>query len=252
MKTSKFTPIGLVALLIFSCSQQALSQDTRWAYGAHYQSFINTLVTNNIYVNPKTRSNTTKPKTSVVSPSSDNYPTTLIVDPPKARDKRIDLAVQFKSTGTRLMVKELAELVDPVPEDRAETGKMLSGILDKYETEARANGYREDFALAIVSSIHLLAYVHHGQPAAPYRTTLHTAFLAHRESRDALAEHLFRDGSIGKMTDRQKQESYEFLIMIAGFYYHRYEIATKEKNAEELKYIKLHTASLLESVGVNV
>jgi hypothetical protein len=61
-----------------------------------------------------------------------------------------------------LTVKEAAELLDPVPADRPETERILSGILDKYEAAAREKGYPNDWALALVSYISLNSRVYHG------------------------------------------------------------------------------------------
>lgn len=249
MKIMKLYSIGLVATVIFACSQQTFSQDSRWAFGSHYQSFINTLVTNKIWEGATGHSRKPNAQNPGASKSSESVPTTPIVDPAKAR---IDRAVQFKSTGTRLKVKEYAEMIDPVPADREETRKMLSGILDKYEAEALERGYKNDFAFAVVSYIYILGSVYNEQLPGPPETMFYNAFEKGQESRNGLAEAIARDGALDKMTDRQKQEGYEFLIMTAGFIYHRFETAKKEKNAEELKHIKTLTAGLLKDVGINL
>lgn len=249
MKTTKLYMNGLVAIMIFAFSQQTFSQDSRWAFGSHYQSFINTLVTNQIWKMSTRNSTKPKPKSSGVSKSSDASPTTLIIDP--AAD-RLNRAVQFKSTGTRLKVQGYAEMIDPVPEDRAETRKMLSRILDKYDAEALERGQRNDFAQAVISYIYILASVYHEQLPGPLETILQNSFERGQESRNALGEAFVRDGSLAKMTERQKQEGYEVLIMTAGFIYQRYETAKKERNAEELKHIKTVVAGLLKDRGINL
>lgn len=153
MKTTKFYSISLVAIVIFTFSQPTFAQFGNFYSSSGYINTINTALSNSVMGNyaKKGSSGVSKAKSSSQSSTSEEVPA-----------YRRYPAVQFKSTGTRLKIKEAAELLDPVPVDRPETEKMLSGILDKYETAARAKGYPNDWALALVSYICLNFRVYHG------------------------------------------------------------------------------------------
>jgi hypothetical protein len=241
MKTGKLFSIGLVAAMIFAFSQQAFAQLAP-IYGPGYQNLIDNLISNKIW--SMSMENYTKQKSrgsSGVSRSNSSNQTSHAEVPAYRRYP----AVQFKSTGTRLTVKEYAEAIDPVPEDREETRKMLSGILDKYEAEARAQGYPNDLALAIVSYIGLNSHIYHQrteEPLLPFEQNIGL--------RDVLAEYAVDKGIFNHLPDQKKQEIYEILVMTAGLTYHFYEKAKRENNSEELKNCKLAAARNLEILGI--
>jgi hypothetical protein len=240
MKTTKFFSIGLIAILVFIFSQQSFAQLPQvYIYNSPgYINTINTALTNSVMSNylKKGGSGVSRSKSSSQSASYEVVP-----------DYRRYPAVQFKSTGTRLTVKELAEILDPVPADRPETEKMLSGILDKYEAAARAKGYPNDWALAFVSFVGLNSYIYQGKTEQ-----LIIPFEQNVGVRDVIAEYATDNGIFNNVTDRQKQELYEILVMLGGINYHFYQKAVREKNSEGIKNCKLFAAQNLKTVGIKL
>lgn len=237
MRTAKLSSMGFIAIMIFTCSQQSFAQLPNFYSSPGYINTINTALSNSVMGNYAKRGS------SGVSTSKSSGQSSTYEVPAYRRYP----AVQFKSTGTRLTVKEMAEILDPVPADRPETEKMLSGILDKYEAAARAKGYPNDWALALVSFIGLNSHVYHGRTEKPI-----IPFEQNVGVRDVIAEYATDNGIFNNVTDRQKQELYEILVMLGGINYHFYEKAVREKNSEEIKNCKLFAAQNLKSVGIKL
>lgn len=238
MKITKLYSIGLVAIMALTFCLQTFAQlPSTYIYNSPgYINTINTAMSNSVMRNTvrKGSSGDSKSKSSGQSSSYEEVPA-----------YRRYPAVQFKSTGTRLTVKEAAELLDPVPADRPETEKILSGMLDEYEAAARAKGYPNDWALALVSFIALNSRVYHGnteKPIIPFEQNIGL--------RDIVAEQATENGIFNNVTDRQKQELYEILVMFGAVTYHFYEKAVREKNAEEIKNCKLFAAQNLKAIGI--
>ena len=239
MKTTKLYSIGLAAIMALAISQQASAQDYS-VYNDMFSNMLSDRIRDSIYKQSSPGYSAAKKKLS--DPKSGSSKRASTYEIPAYRKYP---SVQFKSTGTRLKVQELAELVDPVPEDRPETRRMLSGILEKYEAAAAARGYPNDLALALISYIGLNSHVYNGKTEKPI-----IPFEQNVGWRDMIAESATQNGAFNNKTDRQKQEMYEVLVMIAGLTYHFYEKALSEKNAEDLKKCKLLAAQNLEMLGI--
>ena len=237
MKTIKLYLVGLVAMMVFTCFQQSFAQlPSIYIYNSPgYINTINTAMSNAVM------RNAAMGKGSGNSKSKSSGETSTYVVPEYRRYP----AVQFKSTGTKLTVKEAAELLDPVPADRPETEKILSGILDKYEAAAREKGYPNDWALALVSYISLNGRVYHGNIEKPI-----IPFEQNGGLRDVLAAQATDNSIFNNVTDRQKQELYEILVMFGVLTYEMYEKAVRENDAEAIKNWKRMAADNLKAVGV--
>jgi len=123
---------------------------------------------------------------------------------------------------------------------------MLSTILDKYDAEAAARGYSRDLALALGSYIALNSRVYAGskeQPTLPYDQN--------PALRDAVAKYAAQDGVFNNMTNRQRQEMYEALVMVGVFTHLLYETAQKSGDPETQKVIKNMAKQNLKSIGIN-
>ena len=117
--------------------------------------------------------------------------------------------------------------------------------MDKYEAAAREKGYPNDWALALVSYICLNSRVYHGNTEKPI-----IPFEQNVGLRDVFAEQATENGIFNNVTDRQKQELYETLVMFGGITYDMYEKAVREKNAEGIKTWKRFAAENLKAVGI--
>ena len=242
MRTTKLYLISLAATMIFTFSQQTFAQDFYSSPG--YSRMIDNLLTNSIWNSSMKRytENYTKNKgNSGVSQSKSSSTS----EPYEVPAYRRYPAVQFKPTGTRLTLQEYLDSVNASPQDKAELKELVLKIFKEYETAAAAKGLPNDWALAFVSYVGLNLHVYHGiteKPIIPFEQNVGV--------RDVVAEHATDNGIFNKVTDRKKQEQYEFLVMFGGLTYHMCEKAGREKNSEELKNCKLAAAANLKLVGV--
>lgn len=235
MKTFRLCSLGFAAAIVVALSDPVSAQFGDFYASQGYINTINTALSNSVmgYYTSKgnssvSKSNSTDRSSIEVIPAYRQYP-----------------AVQFKSTGTSLKVREAAELVDPVPADRPETERLLSDILTKYEAAARAKGYPNDWALALVSYIGLNMRAYHGKTEKPI-----IPFEQNIGLRDLVAEQATENGIFKNATDRKKQELYEIFVMFGGLTDHLYEKALKAKNAEDLKACKNFAAQNLKAIGI--
>ena len=237
---TRILSMGFVVLAILAASQSSFAQ----AYGQAYQSFINTLISNKIWeasMKNYTKDNRGSSGGSTSSSSRSSQATTYEV--PAYRRYP---AVQFQSTGTRLILQEYVASVTGTPQDKAEAKELVLVILRKYETEAAAKAHPNDLALAIVSYVGLNSLVYNGKTEE-----LSIPFEQNLGLRDVVAKNATDSGIFANYTDRKKQEIYEFLVMFGGLTYHLCEKARKENNAEELENCKLAAAQNLKLLSVN-
>ncbi len=234
--------VTVIAVMVFAFSQPASAQWADFYSSPNYSNFINTLITNKIwdasmanYLKKGNKGNSGVSK----STSSDK------ASPPEVPAYRRYPAVQFKSTGTRLTLQEYLDSVTGSPQDKTEIKELVLGIFSKYETEAAAKGYPNDWALAYVSYIGLNSHIYHGKTEKPI-----LPFEQNVGLRDVVAEYATDNGIFNNVTDRKKQELYELLVMLGGLTYHFHEKAVREKNVEELKAVKLAAAQNLKLLGI--
>jgi len=151
-----------------------------------------------------------------------------------------DASVHFRSTGTQLKTREIANLIDA---GNPQVLTIMTTILEEYEKAARAEGKPNDLALALSFFFATNASVYHdaGIPADPRVMEL----------RDTIAETLVEGNALSSATDRQKQEMYETLVLFTGFALAVYQEG-KGGNAESLKISQqLAGQNLLAVTGIS-
>ena len=151
-----------------------------------------------------------------------------------------DASLQFRSTGTQLKTREIANLIDA---GNQQVLTIMTTILQEYEKGARAAGKPNDLALALSFFFATNASVYHdaGIPADPQMMEL----------RDTIAEALVEGNALASVSDRQKQEMYETLVLFTGFALAVYQEG-KGGNAESLKISQqLAGQNLLAVVGIS-
>jgi len=243
MKTSKLYLSGLAAVVIFTFSQQTFAQDFYSSPG--YTRLIDNLITNYIWDSSMKRytgnSTNKNARGSGVSKSTSSSQSQPYVVPAYRRYP----AVQFKSTGTRLTLQEYLDSVNNSPQEKAELKELVLKIFKEYEAAAATKGLQNDWALAYVSFVGLNKLVYYGvmeKPIIPFEQNVGV--------RDVVAEYATDHGTFNNVTDRKKQELYEFLVMFGGLTYHMCEKARREANWEELKNCKVAAAQNLRLVGI--
>jgi len=117
----------------------------------------------------------------------------------------IAAATRFRSTGTQLTTRELANASGNTPEEKAQMFKLMSTALTLYETEARRPGRPNDFALALAVALAVNSNVYNGRPEPEEARLL--------ELGDAIGELMAEDNVFGGITDKQKQEMYESMVI---------------------------------------
>ena len=135
-----------------------------------------------------------------------------------------DASLHFRPTGTQLKTGEIANLIDP---GNPQLSKLMGALLNEYEKNARAAGKPNDLALALSFFFATNASVYHdgGQPTDPQMLEL----------RETIAEALLEGGAFKGITDRQKQEMYEALVIYTGIALAAYEEGKQSGNADSVK-----------------
>lgn len=138
--------------------------------------------------------------------------------------KLSDASLHFRPTGTQLKAVEIANLMDP---GNPQLVKLMVALLDEYEKNARAAGEPNDLALALSFFFATNASVYHdaGQPTDPQMLEL----------RETIAEALLGGNGFKGVTDRQKQEMYEALVLYTGIALAAYQEGKQGGNAESVK-----------------
>ena len=152
-----------------------------------------------------------------------------------------DSPVLFRSTGTQLKTREIANTIDA---GNAQVFTILSAILTEYEKGARAAGHPNDLALALSFFFATNASIYHdaGAPADPPMMEL----------RDAIAEALVEGRALNGVTDQKKQEMYETLVIFTGFALATYQEGKQSSNAETVKISQqLAGQDLLALTGIS-
>jgi hypothetical protein len=125
----------------------------------------------------------------------------------KKTPAQIDAAVRFRSTGTQLRTQAFADFLSAggTPETKKQMPAIISTLLTEYEKAARAQGKPNDLALATTAALVYNSSIYNNTPDPEDSRIM--------EIRDALAELAAEDGTFLTMTDRQKQELYENLVI---------------------------------------
>jgi hypothetical protein len=240
MQTTKTKSIVVAALMILFLCQKSNAQWADFYSSAGYSNFINNMMTNSIWQSSMDRYTKNYKGGSVISKS----------DTASQRPEEIPLyrrypAVQFKSTGTRLTLQTYLDAVEISAAEKAELKELVLKILKDYEVAAAKKGYPNDWALAYVSYIGLNSHVYSGKtekPIIPFEQNL--------GMRDVVAEYATDNDIFKNVTDKQKQELYELLVMLSGLTYHFYEKACKENNVQEIENCKRSAEQHLKLIGI--
>jgi hypothetical protein len=156
-----------------------------------------------------------------------------------------DATVRFRSTGTQLKTREIANLfVAPSDPDNARVFTILKTVLQEFDKGARAAGKPNDLALALSFFLATNASVYHdgGEPADPQMMEL----------RDTIASALVEGNALNGVTDRQKQEMYETLVLYTGLALAGYTEAKQGGDAASQKiYQQLAGMNLQAVTGIS-
>ncbi|HEV7475639.1 MAG TPA: DUF6683 family protein [Pyrinomonadaceae bacterium] len=211
----------LILLLLVGCGPAAAQYSD--SLGGNWNNPASAMITNIImdrYARRRLEKNLAVKRSGAAATSSTNSV------PPAA--KLNDASLHFRPSGTLLKAGEIANLMDP---GNPQLIKLMGALLDEYEKNARAAGKPNDLALALSFFFATNASVYHdaGQPADPQMLEL----------RETIAEALLEGGGFKGVTDRQKQEMYEALVIYTGFALAAYEEGKQSGNAASVKTAQL-------------
>jgi hypothetical protein len=148
-----------------------------------------------------------------------------------------DAQVHFRPTGTQLKTVEIANLIGP---GNPQVQAIMTAILQEYEKNARAAGKPNDVALALSFFFATNASVYHdaGEPSDAKMLEL----------RETIADALVEGNAMRGVTDRQKQEMYETLVLFTGFALAAYQEGKQSGNAESVRVGQQLAGQNLQSV----
>jgi len=154
-----------------------------------------------------------------------------------AAAKLNDASLHFRSTGTQLKTREIANLIGA---ENPQVLTIMTTILQEFDKGARAAGRPNDLALALSFFFAANASVYHdaGQPTDPQMVEL----------RDTIAEALVEGNALNGVTDRKKQEMYETLVLFTGFALAAYQEGKQGGNADTVKVSQQLAGQNLQSV----
>jgi hypothetical protein len=221
----------LISLMLVACAP-AMAQYTD-RLGGSWNNPASAMITN-IIMDRYARRRLEKNLRARRSRASSTAPTSSKSAVPPA--KLNDAAVHFRSTGTQLKTREIANLIDA---GNPQVVKLLTALLEEFEKGARAAGHPNDLALALSFFFATNASVYHdaGQPSDPQMLEL----------RDTIAEVLVEGNAFNGVSDRQKQEMYETLVIFTGFALAVYQEG-KGGNAASLKVSQQLAGQNLQAV----
>ena len=147
-----------------------------------------------------------------------------------------DGSVRFRSTGTQLKTREIANMISP---GDAQVFTVLTTILEEFDKEARKIGRPNDLALALSFFFATNANIYHDAGVPPDPQVL--------ELRDTIAATLVEADAMNGVTDRKKQEMYEALVIYTGLALATYQEG-KGGNPESLKIARQLAGQNLQAV----
>lgn len=226
----------LISILLVMCAP-VLAQHASDSLGVTFGTPAGATITNAIMDRIARRNR--ERRLAAAKRSSSTGRTSSVSAPPVT--KLNESSVLFRPTGTQLKTREIANLIDA---GNPQVLKLLTTLLEEFDRGARAAGHPNDLALALSFFFATNASIYHGggQPPDPPMVEL----------RDTIAEALVEGNALTGVTDRQKQEMYETLVLFTGFALAVYEEGKQGGNAETIKTSEqLAGQNLLAVIGVS-
>ena len=231
----------LISLLLLSCAP-VLAQHTGDGLGGTFNTPSGGTITKTIEDRISQRNRERRPA-AMRSGKNSTAPTpgTSSSGSTARPAKLSEAAVLFRPTGTQLKTREIANLIDA---GNPQLVTLLTGLLVEFDKGARAAGHPNDLALALSFFFATNASIYHdaGQPADA----------AMVELRDTIAEALVEGNALSSMSDRQKQEMYEALVLYTGLALAAYQEGKQGGNADSVKAgQQLAEQNLLAVTGIS-
>jgi hypothetical protein len=148
-----------------------------------------------------------------------------------------DRSVKFRSTGTYVRTRDLADKLGSTPAERDQYLKLMNTVLDAFNQQAQKAGLQNDVALALSYFLGENVRIYRGLPDLSDQQLVNL--------RNNIAQVLASTGALNSATDRQKQEFYEALVAYTGITQYGYEQGLQAQNDAIIKgYQKIAGRSL--------
>ncbi len=204
-QTKALAVLGIVFTLSLSASAQ-WKDNMGGNWNNPTSASIGTIINDRLWNRMRAKARARRNSGSVSSANS-RAPETRVAqaETPKKSAAQIAVATRFRSTGTQLTTRELANASGNTPEEKEQMFKLMGTVLTAYETEARRLGRPHDFALALAVALAVNSSVYNGKPEPAEARLL--------EIGDAIGELMAEDNVFGGITNKQKQEMYETMVI---------------------------------------
>jgi len=143
---------------------------------------------------------------------------------PAPNQKQDESKLRFRSSGTRLRTRALADFFGNTAEEREQYLKIMNAVLDGFDQKVKGAGLENDVAIALSYFLAENARIYHGLPEISDQQFV--------EIRNAIAEAVLSTDGLNSITDRQKQEFYETLVAYTGVTQFVYEQAKQAGNEQ--------------------
>lgn len=118
---------------------------------------------------------------------------------------QIVAATRFRSSGTHLTTRELANASGNTSAEKQQMCTLMEAVLTAYQEEERRLGRQNDFALALAVALAVNSSVYNGTPEPEEARLLQMG--------DVIGELMAEENVFGDIPDRQKQEMYETMVV---------------------------------------
>ncbi len=195
----------LILLLLVSCAA-AVAQHAADGLGGAFNNPAGTTITRTI-TDGIARRNRERRLAAARRSGPSSTQRTASSDSAQPVAKLNEASVLFRSTGTQLKTREIANVIDA---GNPQVFRLLTTLLEEFDKGARTAGHPNDLALAMSFFLATNASIYHdaGEPADPQMLEL----------RDTIAEALVEGNALSSMTDRKKQEMYEALVLLSRLF----------------------------------
>ena len=230
-------PLFLISLLLVMCAPAAAQYTDR--LGGNWSNPASAMITNIImdrYARKRLEKSFADKRANAGRNATASGPSVTTEAAPRINDA----AVLFRSTGTQLKTREIANLISP---GDAQVFTLLTTLLQEFDKETRKLGKPNDLTMALSFFFATNASIYHdmGVPGDPQMLEL----------RDTIARALVEGNGLNGVTDLKKQELYEALVLYTGLALATYEEG-KQGNAESLKTAQqLAGMNLLAVTGIS-
>jgi hypothetical protein len=177
---------------------------------------------------------------STTSPSSAPKSSAAAAQAAQKRAQATEASLRFQPTGTRLLTPKLVESLGKTQVQKDQVSALVTAIFQEFDKQAQKLGKPNDLAFALSYFLAQNATLYRGKPDPKDEQFL--------ELRETVAAAMGQSGGFAKMTDRQKQETYEMLVSYTGLVYATYLDAKQRGDKDTMKTMRELAGLNLKSI----